>query len=184
MPRNTSPVSSLAIPVPMGHYILTLRGQRVILDSDLASLYGVTTKRLNEQVRRNAAKFPGDFMFRLNAKEAKHLAALRSQNATLKQGRHLKYLPYAFTEFGAIQAANVLNSAGATRMSVEVVRTFVELRHMLASHEALAGKLAELETRVGAHDEQLTAIIEAIRELAVPTGPEHDRRIGFHPDNR
>jgi hypothetical protein len=168
----------------MAHCILTLRGQRIILDSDLATLYGVTTKRLNEQVRRNAAKFPGDFMFQLTRDEAAEAKRSRSQYATLKRGQNLKYLPHAFTEFGAIQAANVLNSAAAIRMSVAVVRTFVEIRQMLVYPQALAEKLTELDAKVGTHDEQLAAIIEAIRELTRPAEPEHTRRIGFHPDNR
>ena len=158
---------------------MSCRGQRVILDSDLADLYGVTTKRLNEQVRRNRKKFPADFMFQLGAEERGF--SLRSQNATLKRGRHRKYAPYVFTEHGAIQAANVLNSEKAVGMSVQVVRAFVELRRTLAQSAALNSKLGELERAVGVHDEQITAIVEAIRQLTAPEGPTHGRRIGFHP---
>ena len=164
--------------------ILVLRGARVVLDRDLAILYGVTTKRLNEQVKRNARKFPEDFMFQLTREEARNLARLRSQNATLKQGQHIKHLPYAFTEHGAIQAANILNSDTATEMSVHVVRAFVRLRQLLANHKALAAKLAELDARVGSHDKQLAAIVAAIRQLTTPDAPAHGRKIGFHRGNR
>jgi hypothetical protein len=124
--------------------ILIVRGQRVILDRDLAAIYRSTTKRLNEQVKRNRDRFPEDFMFQLTAEEAERS---RSQIATLKSGRgqNIKYRPYAFTEHGAIQAANVLNSARAIAMGVYVVRAFVQLRELLASNTALARKLNELE---------------------------------------
>ena len=164
--------------------ILVLRGQRVILDSDLAALYGVSTKRFNEQVRRNRERFPGDFMFRLTAPEA---AALRSQFATLKKGRgqHRKYLPYAFTEHGAIMAASVLNSPRAVEMSVYFVRAFVRLREILASNRELARRFDELEARLDkkltAHDEAIAAILSAIRELMNPPEPKH-RPIGFTAD--
>ncbi len=117
--------------------ILTLRGQRIIVDADLAALYGVPTKRLNEQVRRNLVRFPSDFMFMLEAEEWE---SLRSQIATLKPGRgqHRKYLPYAFTEYGAIMAATVLNSPQAVDVSVYVVRAFVQLRELLTGHKELA----------------------------------------------
>ncbi|MFT3830139.1 MAG: ORF6N domain-containing protein [Opitutaceae bacterium] len=179
---------------PIQSCILVLRGVRVILDADLARLYGVPTKRLNEQVKRNARKFPEDFVFRLNREEARGLAPLRSQNATLMQGENLRSqfatssqgehggrrsLPYAFTEHGAIQAANVLNSAAAAEMSVHVVRAFVRLRQLVVNHKAIAAKLAEIEARGGAHDEQIAAVIEALRRLTAPDGPRHQRKIGF-----
>ena len=177
--------------------ILVLRGQRVLLDADLATLYGVTTKRLNEQLKRNARKFPEDFVFQLSAEEAAQLPRLkpqnatskpgdpsRSQNATLKRGQNIKYRPYAFTEHGAIQAANILNSEAATDMSVHVVRAFVRLRQLVVNHKAIAAKLAELDARVGSHDEQLAAVIAAIRQLTTPDSPAHGRKIGFHPGNR
>ena len=186
--------------IPLEHVqsrILVLRGQRVLIDADLAALYGVTTKRLNEQVKRNARKFPEDFLFQLSAEEAEQLPRLRSQNATsnmpvpsrsqnatLKRGQNIKYLPYAFTEHGAIQAANILNSDAATDMSVHVVRAFVRLRQLVVNHKAIAAKLSELDARVGAHDEQLAAVIDAIRQLTAPAGPRHRRKIGFHPGNR
>lgn len=158
--------------------ILVLRGHKVLLDADLAALYGVTPKRLNEQVRRNLDRFPEDFMFQLAPNEYE---ALRSQFATLKTGRgqHRKYLPYVFTEHGAIMAASVLNTPRAVEMSIYVVRTFVKLREMLASNKDLARKLNELERKLGAHDQAIASILSAIRELMVPPEPTKKRRIGF-----
>jgi ORF6N domain len=154
--------------------------QRAILDADLAALYGVTTKRLNEQVKRNIDRFPEDFLFQLSDQEA---AALRSQLATLKPGRgqHRKYLPFAFTEHGAIMAATVLNSPRAIEMSVYVVRAFVQLRELLASNSALSRKLDELEKKYRHHDEAIAAILSAIRELMHPPAPKR-RGIGFTAD--
>lgn len=131
-------------PEDIVQHISVLRGQRVLLDADLARLYGVPTKRLNEQVKRNARRFPEDFVFQLTQQEAKTLTRLRSQNATLKKGRHIKHLPYAFTEHGAIQAANVLNSDAAIEIGVHVVRAFVRLRQWLGTQKAFAAKLDEL----------------------------------------
>ena len=161
--------------------ILVLRGQRVLLDRDLAALYGVSTKRLNEQVRRNPGKFPPDFRFQLDRQE---VVRSRSQNATLKRGQNVKHLPFAFTEHGAIQAANVLNSDAAAEMSVHVVRAFVRLRQLMVNHKALSAQLTALESRVGAHDEQLAAIVDTIRRLTTPDAPTHGRKMGFHPGNR
>ena len=157
--------------------ILVLRGHRVLLDSELASLYGATTKRFNEQVRRNRNRFPADFMFQLTAEES---SSLRSQFATLKTGRgqHRKYLPYVFTEHGAIMAATILDSPRAVEMSVYVVRAFIHLRELLASNTALARKLNELEGKLKNHDEAITAILSAIRELMNPPPPKR-RGIGF-----
>lgn len=157
--------------------ILVLRGHRVLLDTELATLYGVTTKRFNEQVRRNRKRFPADFMFQLTAEES---SALRSQFATLKPGRgqHRKYLPFVFTEHGAIMVATILNSPRAVEMSVYVVRAFVQLRGMLTSKTALAGKLIELEGKLKNHDEAITAILSAIHELMNPPPPRR-RGIGF-----
>jgi hypothetical protein len=177
---------SLAL-VPVEHItraILVLRGHKVLLDSELAALYGVSTKRFNEQVRRNRERFPADFMFQLTAEE---LASLRSQIATLKGGRgqHRKYLPYAFTEHGAIMAATILNSSRAVEMSVYVVRAFVHLRELLSSNRELARRFAQLETRLDKkltrHDEAIAAILSAIRELMNPPQPKR-RPIGFTAD--
>lgn len=162
--------------------LLTLRGQRVLLDSDLAELYGVSTKRFNEQFRRNLERFPADFAFQLTEEEAK---SLRSQFATLKKGHrgeHRKYLPYAFTEHGAIMASMILNSARAVEMSVYVVRTFVRLRAMADSNKELAQKLAELERKVGTHDQAIVGILDAIRELMSPQPLPKRRGIGFTAD--
>jgi hypothetical protein len=161
--------------------ILVLRGQRVLLDAELAALYGVTTKRLNEQVKRNAERFPEDFMFRLTAAETESLN--RSQIATGSQKhRDPRFPPYAFTEHGAIMAASILNSPRAIEMSVYVVRAFVQLREMLASNKELARRFAQLETRLDkkltTHDEAIAAILSAIRQLMHPPVPKR-RPIGF-----
>lgn len=179
------PVASAFLPTErIQDRILVPRGVRVILDADLAALYGVPTKRLNEQVRRNARRFPEDFMFRLTGDEAAELLRSRSQIATLKRGQNIKHLPYAFTEHGAVQAANVLNSEIAIAMGVQVVRAFNQLRRMFADHRALAAKLAELETRLGGHDAQLAAVVQAIRRLAAGETARSRCKIGFHQGNR
>ena len=173
--------------VPIKHItgaILVLRGQRVLLDAELATLYGVTTKRLNEQVKRNAARFPGHFLFRLSAAEAEALN--RSQSVTGSQKhRDPRFPPYAFTEHGAIMAASVLNSPQAVEMSVYVVRAFVQLREMLSSNRELARRFAQLETRLDKklteQDRAIGAILSAIRELMHPTPPKR-RPIGFTAD--
>src|SRR5256714_11063643 len=156
--RSRTPVTSIE---DVSRAIVVLRGRKVLLDAELAALYGVTTKRLNEQVRRNRERFPTDFMFELTAQEA---GALRSQFATLKSGRgqHRKYLPYAFTEHGAIMAASVLNSHRAIEASVYVVRAFVRLRELIASNKELAKRLDELEKK---YDSQFKVVFDAIREL-------------------
>jgi hypothetical protein len=167
-------------PVPVqdiSRAILVLRGQRVLLDAELAGLYGVTTKRLNEQVKRNAARFPEDFMFRLTRAETEALN--RSQIATGSQKhRDPRFPPYGFTEHGAIMAATILNSPRAVEMSLYVVRAFVRLRELLASNTALARKLNELEGKLKNHDEAIAAILSAIRELMNPPAPKR-RGIGF-----
>jgi hypothetical protein len=155
--------------------ILTLRGQKVILDTDLAQIYGVSTKRLKEQVRRNSDRFPSDFLIRLTAEELEEVQRSRSQNATLKRGANIKYLPFAFTEHGAIMAATVLNSPQAVQMSIFVVRAFVSLRQSLAGYAELKRRLDELETK---YDEQFAALSEAIRELMTPQDPPR-KEIGF-----
>ena len=167
-----TPKSALAVPVESR--IFVLRAQKVILDSDLAELYGVPVKRLNEQVKRNRERFPQDFMFQLSAEEQE---SLRSQNATSKRGGR-RYLPYAFTEHGAIMAATVLNSERAVEMSVFVVRAFVRLREMLSTNQQLAGKIDELERRLDTHDASIQELIEAIRELMEPPAAP-GRPIGF-----
>jgi phage regulator Rha-like protein len=156
--------------------VRSIRGERVILDSDLARIYGVSTKRLNEQVRRNIGRFPRDFMIRLTSKEH---ARLRSQNATSNIGRGgRRYIPFSFTEHGAIMAANVLNSKRALQISVYVVRAFVQLRGTLRANKELGRWLQELERRVEKHDGEIHAIFETIRRLMIV--PEKPRRqMGF-----
>jgi hypothetical protein len=161
--------------------ILEIRGHKVLLDKDLAELYGVSIKRLNEQVRRNRERFPDDFMFQLTPEEDQ---SLRSQNATLKRGRgqHRKYLPYAFTEHGTIMAATILNSPRAVEVSVFVVRAFVKLRQLALAHKDLAAKLAELERKVVGHDDAIRQLVAAIRQLMAPPVDNPKRRIGFGRD--
>jgi hypothetical protein len=161
--------------------IFFLRNRRVIIDTDLAEIYGVTVKRLNEQVKRNRERFPSDFMFRLTREEHK---VLRSQIATSKKGRGgRQYLPHAFTEHGAIMAATVLNSERSVHMSLFVVRAFVRLREMLATNRRLAAKIAELENRVDSHDDTIQEVFNAIKELMTPPEPRHGR-IGFQLPTR
>ena len=155
---------------------MILRGHKVILDSDLAELYGVTVGRLNEQVKRNQQRFPRDFMFRLTERENQ---ILRSQFAISSQkhgGR--RYLPYAFTEHGAIMAATVLNSKRAIEMSVFVVRAFVRMREMLLKNRQLAAKINELDRRLETHDTAIQDLIDAIKELMAPEQTPK-RKIGF-----
>lgn len=153
--------------------ILLIRGHKVMLDADLAELYGVSTKRLNEQVKRNKMRFPADFMFALTAAEA---GALKSQFATSNVGRGgRRTRPNAFTEHGAVMLASVLNSPLAVQASIQVVRAFLRLREILATHKALASKLAELEQR---YDKQFKVVFDAFRELMSPPA-KRVRQIGF-----
>jgi hypothetical protein len=169
----------MGLPIPIEQIqqlIFLIRGKKVMLDSDLAKLYGVSTKRLNEQVKRNRDRFPEDFMFQLNSTEANNL---RSQFATSKEGRGgRRYLPFAFTEHGAIMLASVLNTPRATEVSVFVVRAFVRLRELLATHRGLANKLAELEGKIETHDEAIRSLVSAIRQLMAPPVPGK-KKIGF-----
>jgi hypothetical protein len=159
--------------------IFLVRGKRVILDADLARIYGVTTKRLNEQVRRNADRFPSDFMIQLTPSETKEVQALRSQFATLKRGRHIKYLPRVFTEHGAIMAANVLNSPEAIQMSVFVVRAFIKMREALISRSELERRLLRIENVLLAHDESIRELYDEIRPLLLPPPEPPRKKIGF-----
>lgn len=156
--------------------ILVLRNQKVILDTDLAELYGVPVKRLNEQIKRNKQRFPKDFMFTLTTAEHR---SLRSQIATSNVGRGgRRYLPNAFTEHGAIMAATVLNSKRAIEMSIFVVRAFVQMRQATVFNQHVVSKLAELEGRLNGHDGEIQGLVDAIRELIEPL-PANNRRIGF-----
>jgi len=174
--------------------IHTIRGERVILDADLAKLYGVPTKVLNQAVRRNRQKFPPDFLLELTNAEASNLqrsrlqqdTISRSQIVTLKHGKNVKHLPFAFTEHGAIMAANILNSPQAVQMSVFVVRAFVKMRSLLTDTRELAKKLAALEKELTSRlDSHETAISEFMRRIMLlldpPRGPEiPDKEMGFH----
>src|SRR5579871_2515128 len=168
--------SALALTKKVGSKILILRNQKVILDTDLAELYGVSVKQLNQQVKRNADRFPSDFVFILSKEEDENL---RSQNVTSSSGHGgRRYLPHAFTEHGAIMAASVLNSKRAVEMSIFVVRAFVQMRESLLVNQQVVSKLSELEARLDAHESDIQDIVEAIRELMAPP-PANDRRIGF-----
>ena len=160
--------------------ILLIRGHRVMLDRDLARLYGVTTKRLNEQVKRNRRRFPPDFIFQLSSQEKTEVVAICDHLWKLKFS---SMLPYAFTEHGAIMVAGVLNTKRAIEVSVFVVRAFVKLREMLASQKGLARKLAELEQKVAGHDEHIQSLFQAIRQLMAPSTPKR-KKIGFHVRER
>lgn len=178
--------SSSALPMRIEQRIIKLRGQRVMLDADLAALYGVPTRRLNEQVKRNRERFPADFMFQLNAAEKAEVIANCDHLSRMKFS---KALPYAFSEHGAIQAANMLASPGAVEMGIYVVRAFVRMRQLLALHADLARRLEELEQRTEglaqSHDTfsrntraQLRQLIDAVNQLMRPPDPPR-RPIGF-----
>ncbi len=188
MPESRSLIPSERIE----RSILLIRGQKVMLDSDLASLYEVETKRLVEAVKRNIERFPEDFMFQLTWEEAgilrSHFATssphdtepLRSQNATLKRGKHLKYRPYAFTEQGVAMLSSVLRSPRAVAVNIEIMRAFVRLRQMLLSHADLARKLDALEKR---YDSQFKVVFDALRQLMQPPPAKPKRSIGFRDSN-
>lgn len=160
------------------NYILYIRGQKVILDSDLAMLYGVSTKRLNEQVKRNRKRFPNDFLFRLTKKEKQEVVAICDHLEKLKFSR---IIPNAFTEHGVIMAASILNSKRAIDVSVFVVRAFIKLREMLSTHKELKTKFAQLENRLNTHDQTIRSLVMTIRELMNPAVPTNKRPIGFAP---
>lgn len=159
--------------------ILVLRGHRVMLDRDLAELYGVPLKRLNEQVKRNLERFPDDFMFRLTIEESREVLKLRSQIATLEEAQHFRYPPYVFTEHGAVMLANVLKSSVAVRASIQVVRAFVRLRRTIAWNKEVVKKLEALEHKVGKHDAELRQVLSILRQLLQPPAAPHKRTIGF-----
>ncbi len=157
--------------------IVLVRNQKVLLDADLARLYGVTTSNLNKAVRRNLDRFPDDFMFQLTADE---MDVLRFQSGISKHRKRggRRYLPFAFTEHGVAMLSSVLNSDRAVEVNIQIMRAFVRLREFLATHRELADKLKELESKLGAHDQQIQVIFRAIHQLMVP--PKTKRRpIGF-----
>lgn len=169
MPANLIPVESVT------QRILLIRGHKVMLDADLAELYGVPTKRLNEQVKRNIERFPADFMFQLTADEKIEVVANCDHLSRLKFSPSL---PYAFTEHGALMLGNVLKSLQAVEVSLLIVRTFVQIREMLSTHKELAVKLEELERKVSSHDQAIAGLIDAIRQLMAPP-VQKKRAIGF-----
>jgi hypothetical protein len=165
--------------------IKTIRGQKVILDADLADVYGVSTKRLNEQVRRNKARFPFDFAFQLTPIEATNLKSQIATSSSTNARRHggVRKLPWAFTEHGSIMAANVLNGEQAVRMGIYVVRAFVQLREALAAHRSLSLQLDELDRKFGVHDVQIRAVFESLRRLT-NENEKPRRRIGFTAEEK
>ncbi|MDD5432005.1 MAG: ORF6N domain-containing protein [Candidatus Omnitrophica bacterium] len=169
--------------------ILFIRGRKVMLDRDLAELYGVSVKRLNEQVKRNAKRFPADFMFQLNKEE---VGVSRSQIATLNEhiedkevititrGRNIKYLPYVFTEQGVAMLSTVLNSDKAIQVNIAIMRAFVKLREFLLTHKELAQKLEELERKYNLHEKDVQMILEVIKQLMTTSSVPEKPKIGFH----
>jgi len=173
--------SSIAIPSEtIQRSILLIRGQKVILDRDLAELYGVETKYLKRQVRRNKERFPATFMFQLTRKEKDELATNWHQYGSLK---HSYRMPYAFTEHGIAMLASVLNSEKAVKISIHIINTFIQLRQWLTAHKELAEKLTELERKIACHDQEIQGIIAAIREMLNPPAlsPKPKGPIGFQP---
>lgn len=168
--------AAIVLEKKVGSKILVLRNQRVILDSDLAELYGVPVKQLNQQVKRNRYRFPKDFLFRLTHVEYRNLRSQFVTSSSSHGGR--RSLPQAFTEHGAIMAATVLNSKRAIEMSVFVVRAFVRMRDALVLNHRIETKLSEIEGRLESHDADIQGLVEAIRELMAPL-PASNRRIGF-----
>ena len=165
-------MSNLLIKENIEKSIFIIKGKSVMLDNDLALLYGVTTKRLNEQVRRNVKRFPKDFMFRLNETEVENL---RSQNATSNHGGR-RYFPYAFTEQGVSMLSSILNSERAIQVNIQIMRTFTKIRKAMWTNRKLSQKLTELETKIGKHDEEIQTIFQAIRQLTTtPENPKKDR---------
>ena len=168
--------AELVAPPRIESAILLIRGQRVLLDRDLAAMYGVTTSNLNKAVRRNLSRFPADFMFQLTSDEAE---ALRFQIGILQKGLHFKYLPYVFTQEGIAMLSGALRSPRAEQVNIAIMRAFVRLRETLSLHKELAHKLSELERKIENHDENIRTLFEAIHQLMTPPEPPH-KEIGFH----
>lgn len=174
-------MSKVISVVEVEQSIFVIRGQKVIIDRDLAQLFGVPTKALNQAVRRHRDRFPGDFMFVLSKDERRELVTNCDRFESLK---HSSASPHAFTEHGALMAANVLNSKRAIEASIWIVRTFVKLREVLATHKELATQLRELERKVGGHDHQIAALFEAIRKLMAPPPEKSKGKLGFFPPDQ
>ena len=185
MKKRTVEESKSLVPVEIiQSKIYLIRGHKVMLDKELSELYGVSTKRLKEQVRRNLKRFPGDFMLELTWEEA---VSLRSQIATLKRGAHIKYLPYAFTEQGVAMLSSVLNSDRAIEINIQIMRVFTKLREMMISHKDLARKIEDLERKFQEkfeeHDKKIILIFNAIKELLAGKAEAEKNRgpMGFIP---
>ena len=194
-----SPAQTMLVPSErIAHSILLLRGQKVLLDADLAELYGVETRVLVQAVKRNLERFPDDFMFQLTWDEAKPLRSQsvilnatddenatvaapdsRSQDVSLKRGANVKYRPYVFTEQGVAMLSSVLRSPQAIAVNIEIMRAFVRLREVLAGNKELAAKLGELERKLKGHDQAIAGILDAIRQLMAPPPEPKKRPIGF-----
>jgi len=164
------------LEIPIEKRILVIRGHRVLIDADLAELYGVTTRRLNEQVKRNKERFPEAFAFQLNHEDKAEVVANCDH---LNKIRFSSALPYAFTEHGVVMAASVLNSPRAIEMSIYVVKKFIKIKEAMLVHNKFAQKLSELELKVEVHDEAITSLFEALRELLEPVLPEERKKIGL-----
>lgn len=160
--------------------IYLIRGQKVMIDSELAELYGVTTRNLKRQVRRNVKRFPSEFMFQLTKDEWNELVPIWHQFNRMK---HSYALPFVFTEHGVAMLSSVLNSEKAIKISILIIKTFVRLREMMATHKELAHKLEELERKIEKHDESISSIFEAIRQLMAPPPEPPKRRIGFRAES-
>ena len=170
----------IAIPLEViENRILLIRNKKIIIDADLASFFGASTKRLNEQVKRNPGRFPDDFLFQLSREEKEQVVANCDHLGKLK---YSNVLPFAFTEHGAIMASNVINSTRAIEMGVYVVRAFVNLRRTVENHREMARKLSQLENRTMKHDKQLISIVQALRSLIISKEIPPKRRIGFGSD--
>jgi hypothetical protein len=176
---RTKPAAAQLVAASLEHRILTIRGRSVMIDADLAELYGVQTRALNQAVRRNRERFPAEFMFQLTQAEKKEVITNCDHLARLKFS---PVLPLAFTEHGTLMLGNVLNSERAIEVSLLLVRAFVSIRQMLSSHKDLASKLNELERKVGGHDEAIADLIDAIRRLAAAPPARKSRPIGFTAD--
>lgn len=155
--------------------IYEVRGHKVVLDVDLAELYGVETRTLNQAVKRNADRFPDSFMFTLTREEAREWNLLRSQNVILQKGRHIKHLPHAFTEHGVLMAANVLKSTKAVDVSIQIIEAFVRIKKMLVSYKDLARKVESMEKK---YDKNFKVVFDALRKLIAPPEPKR-KQIGF-----
>ena len=171
-------MSAAIVPEIIESRIFFIRGQKVMIDRDLAQLYEVTTKALNQAVKRNRDRFPGEFMFRLTIKEKNELVTDCDRFASLK---HSTSLPYAFTEHGVAMLSSVLNSERAIRVNIAIIKIFIKMRQMLTAHKELADRLGELEGRMDTKDQEIVALFETIRKLMSPPRENRKPFIGFHP---